>query len=710
LTPGRKSIETAKAPGGGDSFAFRTNETTPDVCALLKMSLRVPITIKGIEDHLTERAMNPNKDSIMPASSRRLHQLNLHPITLSFRGGLEKTFRESYHLNSLRTVRLSLASGIIMYGFFGILDAVLIPEMIETLWLIRFAFVCPFLLATIALSYLTVFKTYFQFAMAAAMIVSGIGIIYMIAILPPPINHAYYAGLILVLIWGYTFTRVRFVWATSAGWVVVLTYQIVVTQVIQIPYTVLMNNNFFLISSNVAGMFACYFIELYTRRDFFHAISLEKEQEKVKLINRRLEKIVAERTAQLLTKNKELSEEIDERKRAEKERADLESRFQHAQKMEAIGTLAGGVAHDFNNLLMAIQGNTSLMLLQMQPDNPCFEKLKNIEQYVMRGSELTRQLLGFARRGKYQANATNLNLLITECSTLFGRTNKKVSIRLELEEKPWVVNIDRGQIEQVLLNLFVNAWQAMPGGGRLTIKTQNVTVDEGKVKGHESKPGNYVRTSVADEGIGMDEKTMQRIFDPFFTTKEMGRGTGMGLASAYGIMQNHGGFFEVESQAGKGSTLSFFLPASPGPVQKESPPEPGQMMKGSETIMIVDDEDIVVDVASEMLNSLGYKVLVAMDGHEALEIYSNQKENVSLVILDLIMPGLSGSHTFDLLKKENPAVKVLLSSGYSLSGEASSIMDKGCLGFIQKPYDIFKLSQKIKEVLNSHPAELTMEL
>ena len=643
--------------------------------------------------------MNPNRDSIMPASSQKQHQIDLHPITLSFRGGLEKKFRESHHLYSLRTVRLSLVSGIIMYGFFGILDALLIPDMVETLWLIRFAFVCPFLLATLGLSYLTIFKTYFQFVMATAMFVSGSGIVLMVAILPPPINQTYYAGLILVLIWGYTFTRIRFVWATSAGWIVVLLYQFVATRGIDSPFAVLMNNSFFLISSNLAGMFACYFIELYTRRDFYHALGLEKEQEKVKIINRRLEKIVAERTAQLLQKNRELSEEIEERKRAEKERAELESKFQHAQKMEAIGTLAGGVAHDFNNLLMAIQGNTSLMLMKMRSDNQCFEKLKNIEQYVARGSELTRQLLGFARRGKYHTNATNLNLLVSECSTLFGRTNKKVAIRLELEERPWVVKIDRGQIEQVLLNLFVNAWQAMPGGGFLTIITANVTVDESKFKEPEMKPGRYVKTSVVDEGIGMDDNTMQRIFDPFFTTKEMSRGTGMGLASAYGIIQNHGGFFEVESKVGAGSTLSFYLPASMGSAHQESHPPPGKVMKGSETIMIIDDEDIVVNVTSEMLTTLGYQVLEAMDGYKAVAMYAEQKEDISLVILDLVMPGMSGSKTFDLLKKENPGVKVLLSSGYSLSEEASGIMEKGCGGFIQKPYDIIKLSQKIKEVL-----------
>jgi two-component system, cell cycle sensor histidine kinase and response regulator CckA len=643
--------------------------------------------------------MNDNIDSIMPATSHGPNQMELHPISLSFQGELEKTFRETYFVNSLGTVRLSLLAGIILYGLFGILDAILIPELKEKLWIIRFAVVCPFLMGMIFFSYFSVFTKYFQLAMAATMIVSGSGIIYMIAILPAPVNQTYYAGLILVFIWGYTFTRVRFVWATSAGWILVALYEIVATQIIQSPFSVLLNNNFFFISANLAGMFACYFIELYTRRDFFLAFRLDKEQEKVKVVNRRLEKIVARRTSQLLVKNQELSEEIEERKSAERRRAELESRFQESQKMEAIGRLAGGIAHDFNNLLMGIQGNASLMLLKTKPDHPHYEKLKNTEQYVLRGSELTKQLLGFARRGKYQVSPTNLNTLITESSTLFGRTNKEISIHLELESKLRVVRIDRGQIEQVLLNLCMNAWQAMPGGGAVRIATENVAIDPDRVNGREAKPGDYVKVSVIDEGIGMDEETMQRIFDPFFTTKEMGRGTGMGLASAYGIIQNHDGFFEVQSQVGQGSAVSFFLPASNETVAPGEKCEPGKIIRGNETILLVDDELIIVDVASKMLESIGYKVKVAMNGQEALEIYAVEGPKVDLVILDLIMPGISGGKTFDLLHEMNPGIKVLLSSGYSLSDEASSILEDSCGGFIQKPYNINDLSKKVREVL-----------
>lgn len=643
--------------------------------------------------------MEPNRDFIMPPSLQGLRQVDINPISLSFRDDLEKPFRETYFVNSQRTMRFSLMAGILMYGFFGILDAKLIPEMVVTLWIIRFAVVCPFMVGVILISYLPAFKTYFQPTMAATILVAGSGIIYMIAILPPPVNQTYYAGLILVLIWGYTFTRVRFTWATTAGWILVALYEFVVMAVIQSPGPVLMNNNFFFISSNLVGMGSCYFIEYYTRRDYVLAFMLDKEQEKVKSVNRRLEKIVAKRTAQLLEKNRELSEEIEERKRVEKGRAELESKLQEAQKMEALGRLAGGIAHDFNNLLMGIQGNTSLMLLKSKSTHPFYEKLKNTEQYVIRGSELTKQLLGFARGGKYQVNTTNLNTLISDSALLFGRTNKEISIQLQLASEPLVVKVDRGQIEQVLLNLIMNAWQAMPGGGEIKITTENATIDERKIKGSDAGPGTYVKTSVVDKGIGMDEKTMQKIFDPFFTTKEMGRGTGMGLASAYGIIQNHGGFFEVKSRVGEGTTISFYLPACNDTLVAEETHEPTELRTGNETILLVDDEEIIVDVASEILESLGYTVIVARSGQEAVAIYDREKGNIALVILDLIMPGLNGRKTYERLNQMAPEVKVLLSSGYSLSGEASGILEQGRVGFIQKPYNINDLSQKVREMI-----------
>ncbi|RLB42616.1 MAG: hypothetical protein DRH12_05185 [Deltaproteobacteria bacterium] len=651
----------------------------------------IPVTGAGMD----------RQDLIMPAATLQPDEMKIHPLTLSFDGELEEKFREDYYLNSLKMVRISLLAGMLLYGLFGLLDAQLIPEMKPILWFVRFAIVWPFLLGVILFSYTSAFKKVFQPVVALTMLIAGGAIIYMIAILPPPVNQTYYAGLILVFIWGYTFTRVRFVWATPTGWLLVVLYELVATQVARAPAPVLLNNNFFFISSNLVGMLACYFIEYYARRDFFLAYQLEREQEKVKSANQRLEKIVQQRTAELVRRNQELKQEIEERKRSEKKRAELESKLQEAQKMKALGTLAGGIAHDFNNLLMGIQGNTSLMLLDTDPSHPHYEKLKNTEQYVLRGSELTRQLLGFARGGKYEVKPTALNELIEKSSQMFGRTKKEISIHYCFQDDLWTVNVDRGQIEQVLLNLFVNAWQAMPGGGHLYINTQNIEIASPPAGNDDVKPGRYVKTSVRDTGIGMDKKTMKRIFDPFFTTKEMTRGTGLGLASAYGIIKNHDGFFEVESKVGEGSTFSFYLPASDCVVVGSETEAKEELLKGQETVLVVDDEPAILDVACGMLEKLGYKVVPAGSGQEAIRLYKEAKEEVDLVLLDVIMPGMSGRETFENLKKLDPEVKVLLSSGYSLAGEASKIVAMGCCGFVQKPYDIFKLSQKVRQALNN---------
>ena len=393
--------------------------------------------------------------------------------------------------------------------------------------------------------------------------------------------------------------------------------------------------------------------------------------------------------------------DVTDRIQAEKDRKRLESQVQHAQKMEAIGTLAGGIAHDFNNLLMGFQGNISLMLMDLVEDHPHCEFLHNMERYVKRGSELTRQILGFARGGKYQVKTTLLNDLINKSADMFRRTKKEITIHKKFQDDLWSVDVDQGQIEQVLLNLFVNAWQAMPGGGSLFLETENVTLDESDYdKPYAINPGRYVRISVSDTGIGMDKATQERIFEPFFTTKDIGRGTGLGLASTYGIIKNHNGIINVYSEKGHGTTFKIYLPASKKQVIKEkSKPEVAQ--GGTEMILLVDDEEMVADIGKDMLEKLGYTIQVAFSGEEAIKIFNANREEVKLVILDMIMPDMSGGETFNRLKAIKPDAKILLSSGYSLNGRASKIMKRGCNGFIQKPFNLKQISRKIREILDT---------
>jgi CheY-like chemotaxis protein len=262
------------------------------------------------------------------------------------------------------------------------------------------------------------------------------------------------------------------------------------------------------------------------------------------------------------------------------------------------------------------------------------------------------------------------------------------------------VEVDQAQIEQVLLNLYVNAWQAMPHGGDLYVETSHVALGEDYATPLGVGPGNYVKISVTDTGVGMDKATQARIFDPFFTTKERGRGTGLGLASAYGVIKNHGGIIDVHSEKGKGATFNIYLPASEKQVEVREGKPVDQIVMGSGTILLVDDENVVLGVGKDMLEKIGYKVLLATSGKKAIELYSRHKNDIDLVVLDMIMPHMGGGETYDRMKEKNSKIKVLLSSGYSIDGQAAEILKRGCDGFLQKPFNMKELSVKIREILD----------
>jgi PAS domain S-box-containing protein len=424
----------------------------------------------------------------------------------------------------------------------------------------------------------------------------------------------------------------------------------------------------------------------------------------LEFLDRDGERLIAEVSGARLMKQEEVvavicvGRDITDRVRAENERATLERQLYQSQKMESIGTLAGGIAHDFNNLLMSMQGNTSMMMEDLDPSHPHREYLKSIEIQIRSAASLTKQLLGFARGDLYDTRPSDINEIVENTASVFARTKKEIRLHRTYETDLWTVEADGDQMGQVFMNLFVNAWQAMPEGGDLILETENVLLDEAYVKPHRAAPGRYVKISVTDTGVGMDEKTMQRIFEPFFTTKERGKGTGLGLSMVYGITKGHKGFVTVSSEPRKGSTFNVFLPASEREIAAGTPASP-HVIQGKGTILLVDDETQVLQVTRKMLERLGYAVLTADSGPKAVDLYRKRKETIDLVLLDMIMPGMSGERVFQLLREMNPGVRVILSSGYNVNGQAMKILDGGYDGFLQKPIPLDELSRKIHEVL-----------
>jgi PAS domain S-box-containing protein len=377
----------------------------------------------------------------------------------------------------------------------------------------------------------------------------------------------------------------------------------------------------------------------------------------------------------------------------------LEEQLAQSRRMEAIGTLAGGIAHDFNNLLQGIIGYTSLLKLKLPETDPSYKPIDTIEHSAQRAAELTRQILGFARGGKYVLKPVNLNTAVRHVLQIVTKTfDKAIEIRQTLQDGLWTIEADQGQIEHVLLNICINARDAIADGGIIKIETLNKNIEEAGLLSEDAAPGRYAIVKISDTGAGMDVRTKSRIFEPFFTTKEKGKGTGMGLAMAYGVIKNHGGFITVESEPGKGSSFSVYLPATEKQPETETA-DVKEIPTGKGTILIVDDEDFVREAGRSILRQCGYEVIEAADGLEAIKIYNEKKDSIDMVILDIIMPRMGGKAAFEKIKEINPDVKVLISSGYSIDGAAKEILDAGAKDFMQKPYNFKELTNRIKNIL-----------
>lgn len=388
--------------------------------------------------------------------------------------------------------------------------------------------------------------------------------------------------------------------------------------------------------------------------------------------------------------------DVTERKHREAEKERLATLLNQAQRLEAIGTLAGGVAHNFNNLLMSIQGFVSLIFLDIQKGHPHYNRLKTIEDLITRGAELTTKLLGYARHGRYATQPTPVRDVLSAAVAWLKSGQNQVQVIIDIPEAIWPVAADRDQMEQVARNLLINAGEAMPEGGVITIEGENRLLRENQVKAFNQKPGPYVKLRVADTGFGMDQATRERIFEPFFSTKPVNKGAGLGLALAHGIINRHGGFILVDSEIGKGTAFSVYWPALP---------KGGQEREGAkglpQTVLLVDDDRAVREMIAQKISPLGYHVITANNGVAALEIFHTDPGQIDLVIIDMVMPGLSGDKVIRSMRAVAPDIKIILMSGFTESDAVQAAMRDTRQAFLQKPFQLETLSNTIRQLLEA---------
>ena len=632
--------------------------------------------------------------------------LSVNYLTLAFTGDIskyEKEFRDDYFIRSLNPFRFSLILSMIFYGGFAFLDSVTVPTLKEFFWFIRFGIIFPVLISVFIFTYFKPFKKFMQVIISCTLFSTSFGIIIMIIEAAKIGNYSYYAGLILIFIFGYSFSKARFIFASIAGWSIVISYEISAIWVTHTPFEVMVNNNYFFISANIIGMFISYFLELSTRKEFYMRILLEQEKENVKIANDALEKRVEERTKQLLDTNLDLKKEIEIRQKFERERAELEKQLFQLQKMETIGTLAGGIAHDFNNILTPILGYTDMAREELPEESNLRFDIEQINNAALRGKDLVQQILTFSREVDFETKPIQLQPIVAEALNLLKASlPSSVEIKQSLDPGTGTVLADPTHIHQIVMNLCTNANHAMmKTGGILEVKLDAVRIDQKTAeKIPNLKKGEYIRLTISDTGYGMDIKTQERIFEPFFTRKEVGSGSGLGLSVVHGIINNYGGAIAVDSAPGKGTTFTIYLPKY-GVDPSGSNKSDKKPIKGNEHILFVDDEPEIIYMGKKMLETLGYKVTIKSDSISAFEEFKKSPKKFSLLITDQNMPGIPGTELASMMKEIRRGLKVIIITGYADNLSEETLTKCGVSEVILKPMILDDFSKIIRRVLDS---------
>jgi signal transduction histidine kinase len=522
------------------------------------------------------------------------------------------------------------------------------------------------------------------------LIFTGAGFIAMILYTRAPANYLYYSGLILILIYGYTLIRLRFIWGAIAGLVIVGVYEISAFFFTDTSLIIFLNNSFFLISANFIGMMSSYSIEYYARRDYYMARKLEKERELVAQINVELESRVQDRTIELELKNQELLKEMDDRRRLELERLELERKFHQSQKMESLGVMAGGIAHDFNNILMSLMGNAELAKGKIELEHPLQKYLDRILKGSERARLLVQQILTFSRKKATERQVVRLHGIIDEVlKMLRPATPANIIFDIDLLPEEPLLIADPTQIHQVIVNLCTNAIQAMETeSGRMTIREEVA-----KTTGSPNDPllslpaGKYIVLTIQDTGHGLDATVLPRIFEPFFTTKEQGKGTGLGLAVVHGIVSAHNGAITVESTKGYGTTFQVYLPLS-DELPYEPPiesPEPRTRII-SKHILLVDDQTSSLEFARDLLEDLKYTVTAYQDPLEAESAFSQVPQQFDALLTDLTMPGKTGLELAKSCITIRPDLPIILMTGYQHIDNEEIVRSAGIREILPKPF------------------------
>ncbi|MFH1079563.1 MAG: response regulator [Pseudomonadota bacterium] len=634
--------------------------------------------------------------------------MRLNRLTLAFTGEtamLEAPFQSYFINNNLFQIRIALFMGALVYGFFGILDALLMPEHKYITWLIRFAFVFPAVLAIMATTFIPRMHRFLQPILSLAVVIAGLGVVLMIIIAPTPINYYYYAGLIVIFIFGYSVACLRFAYASLSGWLIVILYEIAAA-LTNTPAVEVISNSFFLVGSNLVGMAVGYTIEYASRRNYFLMQLLAREERKIKETNDQLEQRVAERTAALEELNRELTKEIAERRAAERDRERLEIQLKQAEKMEAIGKLAAGVAHDLNNILSGLVSYPDLLLMDIPRDSRLHKSIELIRQSGIKAAAIVQDLLSLARQGTGEKKIINLNDVVRDY--LSSPEYKELCshhprVRTEIDLQADILNVEGSSVHlsKALMNLLHNAFEAILTEGMVRISTYNRYLDQ-PLDAYERIPeGEYAVLSISDTGIGIHEDDCHRIFEPFFSKKKLGRsGTGLGMTLVWSTMKDNGGFIDIQTEDGGGSIFELYFPATRQEVPEKEKPFLLDDCLGSEKVLVIDDIPEQREIATVMLRKLGYSVHAVAGGEAAIEYL--RREKVDILVLDMVMdPGIDGYETYRRILEIHPRQKAIIASGFSESERVREAQRFGAGLYIRKPYSFEKIARAVRMELDN---------